>query len=104
MIMHGLLVSVIELLRSRGLSVIEAESYAQVLEEPLLNLEGDNAEGETARGPDFWLAGVRGAAGSVQQQRRAPRAALAPQHDAARHRDRVAISVSFGRPADRRAI
>lgn len=64
MIMHGLLVSVIELLRSRGLSVIEAESYAAVLEEPLLNLEGDNAEGETSRGPDFWLAGVRGAAGS----------------------------------------
>lgn len=64
MIMHGLLVSVIELLRSRGMSVIEAQSYAEVLEEPLLNLEGDNAEGETSRGPDFWLAGVRGAAGS----------------------------------------
>ena len=64
MIMHALLVSVIELLRSRGLSVIDPESYALVLEEPLLNLEGDNAEGETARGGDFWLAGVRGAAGS----------------------------------------
>jgi DGQHR domain-containing protein len=64
MIMHGLLVSVIELLRSRGLSVIEPESYAQTLEETLLNLEGDNAEGETSRGADFWLAGVRGAAGS----------------------------------------
>ncbi len=64
MIMHGLLVKVIELLRSRGLSVIEAESYSGILEETLLNLEGDNAEGETSRGADFWLAGVRGAAGS----------------------------------------
>jgi DGQHR domain-containing protein len=64
MIMHPMLVSVIELLRSRGLSVIEPESYAEVLEDTLLNLEGDNAEGETARGADFWLAGVRGAAGS----------------------------------------
>jgi DGQHR domain-containing protein len=64
MIMHSLLVSVIELLRSRGLSVIESESYAQVLEEPLMALEGDNAEGEMARGADFWLAGSRGAAGS----------------------------------------
>ena len=54
----------IELLRSRGMSVIEAESYAEVLEEPLLTLDGDNAEGVTARGHEFWLAGVRGAAGS----------------------------------------
>ncbi len=64
MIMHGLLVSVIELLRSRGLSVIDPDSYASVLEEPLLTLEGDNAEGDIARGADFWLAGIRGAAGS----------------------------------------
>ncbi len=64
MIMHTLLVSVIELLRSRGLSVIDADSYETVLEEPLLGLEGDNAEGEISRGVDFWLAGVRGAAGS----------------------------------------
>jgi DGQHR domain-containing protein len=64
MIMHGLLVSVIELLRSLGLSVIDPESYAQVLTEPLLTLEGDNAEGDISRGADFWLAGVRGAAGS----------------------------------------
>jgi DGQHR domain-containing protein len=64
MIMHALLVSVIELLRSRGLSVVEPDSYAEVLTEPLLTLEGDNAEGDIARGADFWLAGVRGAAGS----------------------------------------
>jgi DGQHR domain-containing protein len=63
MIMHGLLIKVIELLRSRGLSVVEPESYGGILEETLLNLEGDNAEGEIARGADFWLAGVRGAAG-----------------------------------------
>jgi DGQHR domain-containing protein len=78
MIMHALLVSVIELLRSLGLSVIESESYAKVLAEPLLTLEGDNAEGDISRGADFWLAGVRGAAGSFSSNagRRVLRARL----------------------------
>ena len=64
MIMHGLLVSVIEYLRSKGKSVIEPESYAEALSEALLNLEGDTATGEIARGADFWKAGPAGAAGS----------------------------------------
>ena len=78
MIMHALLVSVIELLRSLGLSVIDPESYARVLDEPLLTLEGDNAEGDISRGADFWLAGVRGAAGSFSSNagRRVLRARL----------------------------
>ena len=78
MIMHGLLVSVIELLRSRGLSVIDPDSYAEVLQEPLLTLEGDTAEGDIARGADFWLAGGRGAAGSFSSNagRRVLRARL----------------------------
>ena len=78
MIMHALLVSVIELLRSLGLSVIDPQSYAQVLTDPLLELEGDNAEGDVSRGADFWLAGVRGAAGSFSSNagRRVLRARL----------------------------
>jgi DGQHR domain-containing protein len=63
-IMHTLLISVIELLRSRGMSVIDPEAYAEVLAAPLSNLEGDTAEGSIARGADFWRAGVQGAAGS----------------------------------------
>lgn len=63
-IMHALLISVVELLRSKGMSVIDPESYEQVLNDTLLNLEGDTAEGSVARGADFWRSGVQGAAGS----------------------------------------
>lgn len=64
MIMHSLLVPVIELLRSKGMSLVDPESYEDVLRETLANLEGDTADGEIARGADFWLAGSHGAAGS----------------------------------------
>lgn len=64
MIMHQLLISTLELLKSQGRSVVEAESYAEVLRQPLLDLEGDTGEGGVARGADFWLSGVQGAAGS----------------------------------------
>lgn len=64
MIMHGLLVSVLEYVRSTGRSVIEPEAYADALHDALLELEGDTSEGEVARGSDFWLSGAEGAAGS----------------------------------------
>ena len=64
MIMHGLLISVIEYLRSKGKSVVEPQSYSLALKDTLLSLEGDNATGEIARGSDFWKAGSEGAAGS----------------------------------------
>ena len=63
-IMHQLLISVIEQLRSKGQSVVDPHAYEDVLSDALLNLEGDTAEGDVARGSDFWLAGVKGAAGS----------------------------------------
>jgi DGQHR domain-containing protein len=63
-IMHSLLISVLELLRSTGQSVLDPEAYSEALSEALLSLEGDTAEGDVARGADFWLAGVQGAAGS----------------------------------------
>jgi len=64
MVMHTLLVSVIEYVRSTGRSLIESEPYSDALQEALLNLEGDTSSGGVARGPDFWLAGGDGAAGS----------------------------------------
>lgn len=63
-IMHSLLISVLELLRSKGMSVVEPDAYADVLHDTLMNLEGDTADGGVARGPDFWRSGVQGAAGS----------------------------------------
>jgi len=63
-IMHSLLISVLELLRSKGLSVVDPDAFQEVLSEPFLNLEGDTADGSVARAADFWLAGVHGAAGS----------------------------------------
>lgn len=63
-IMHGLLVSVLEYIRSTGRSVIEPQAYAEALEGALLQVEGDNREGDVVRGAEFWLAGAEGAAGS----------------------------------------
>jgi DGQHR domain-containing protein len=64
MVMHGLLVSLIEYVRSKGQSVIEPESYAEPLKGVLVELEGDTATGDIARGADFWRVGPDGAAGS----------------------------------------
>ena len=63
-ILHTLLISVLEYVRSTGRSVIEPEPYADALEDVLMDLEGDTRTGNIARGPDFWLAGGEGAAGS----------------------------------------
>ena len=63
-IMHGLLVSVLEYIRSTGRSVIEAQPYADAMQQTLLDLEGDTSNGDVVRGADFWLAGGEGAAGS----------------------------------------
>ena len=62
--MHVLLVSVIEHVRSAGNSVIEPSSYGRVLETPLTELQGENPEGDVARGTEFWRVGSAGAAGS----------------------------------------
>ena len=64
MTMHALLLTVIEHVRENGDSVIEAESYVQVLSEPLQALQGDNHDGSVVSGSDFWLAGAAGAAGT----------------------------------------
>jgi len=64
MVFHALLVNVIEVIRSNGSSVIDPESYARILEEPLVGLEGDSGLGVPVQGADFWKSGIEGAAGS----------------------------------------
>ena len=63
-ILNGLLVSVIEYVRSRGDSVLEPLSYEKAMSEALTEIEGDTSNGDVARGAEFWLAGRDGAAGS----------------------------------------
>lgn len=63
-VMHIVLVPLIEYIRSVGNSVIDPESYADVLRDPLLNLQETTADGTPVSGDDFWKAGPDGAAGS----------------------------------------
>lgn len=63
-ILNGLLVAVLEYVRSTGESVLEPESFAKAMSEALTEIEGDTGGGDVARGAEFWLAGRDGAAGS----------------------------------------
>ena len=63
-VMHLVLLTVIEVMRSRGRSLKEPEDYADTLRKALLTLEGSTANDEMARGAGFWLSGPNGAAGT----------------------------------------
>jgi len=63
-VLHTVLVNIIEIVKSKGLAVMEPDSYAKILREPLEQLQGDDAEGTPVSGLDFWRAAPRGAAGS----------------------------------------
>jgi hypothetical protein len=62
--MHSILVPVIERIRSMGRSVLESESYIDILQEPLLNLQDATGTGEHRPGRRLLKAGPEGAAGS----------------------------------------
>lgn len=63
-VMHQLLPIVIEIIRSRNGSVLDAEQYAEVMTDPLENLNDQTADGTLVSGADFWRSGPDGAAGS----------------------------------------
>jgi DGQHR domain-containing protein len=63
-VLHHVLPDVIEIVRSKGWSVIEANSYAGLLKTVFEQLEGDNVEGHPIKGVEFWASAPRGAAGS----------------------------------------
>jgi DGQHR domain-containing protein len=64
-VLHAVMPQTLELVRSKGWSVMEASSYSRVLRDALQKLEGDNANGEPVSGVDFWASAPNGgAAGS----------------------------------------
>jgi DGQHR domain-containing protein len=64
-VLNQVLITVVELVRSQGRSVLDPESYSNILAEPLgEELQGDSGEGDVVRGIDFWRTGSEGAAGS----------------------------------------
>lgn len=63
-VLHTALVPILELVRSKGFSVLEPESYEAVLSEPMRRLQGDDSHGIPVSGVDFWRVAPHGAAGS----------------------------------------
>lgn len=61
--LHSLLPTVMELVRAKNGSVLNAEEYREVLDEALTELEEITPKGEKATGADFWRAAPNGAAG-----------------------------------------
>ena len=63
-VMHTLLTQVIEIARSRGEPLTEADTFTKILKNSLEQLEGENASGDPVSGTNFWRAAPLGAAGS----------------------------------------
>ncbi len=64
LVLHTLLPEVIELVRDRGYSTTDPESYERLIGSALTGLQGENAAGDVVNGLDFWAAAPLGAAGS----------------------------------------
>jgi hypothetical protein len=61
--LHNVLVAVLEYVRSAGMSVTDPDVYADLMREPLIELDGETQSGEFATGLQFWVSGPDGAAG-----------------------------------------
>ena len=59
--LHPVLVNMLAIMVSNGLSVRSPEDFAEVLETPLKTLGGQNQDGEEIQGADFWRRGAAGA-------------------------------------------
>lgn len=62
-VMHRILPDIILRVKFNGNPHHDEDAYAFILEETLLNLEGENNLSEMVRGADFWRSGRSGAAG-----------------------------------------
>ncbi|RYE10804.1 MAG: DGQHR domain-containing protein [Hyphomicrobiales bacterium] len=63
-VLHTILTQVVEIARSGGHSVTEAETYSKIVRKAVEQLEGENASGDPVSGLNFWRAAPLGAAGS----------------------------------------
>ncbi|MDE2686683.1 MAG: DGQHR domain-containing protein [Chloroflexota bacterium] len=61
--LHAVLVNVLAIMGSRGLSVLEPSKYAEIISKSLNELGGTNKQGEYVVGTDFWKRGADGASG-----------------------------------------
>ena len=61
--LHAVLVNVLAIMGSNGLSILDADEYAKVMRKSLQELNGSNGEGELVAGVDFWKRGGEGASG-----------------------------------------
>lgn len=62
-VMHQLLPSVLEIVRSRNGSVLEPDEYTEIFASVFENLEESSVSGDRVTGAQFWMSGPSGAAG-----------------------------------------
>ena len=63
-VLHSIMPDVIELVRGRGWSVVDSDSYARIFDGAMDGLHGENSTGDPVQGLEFWRAAPLGAAGS----------------------------------------
>ena len=61
--LHPLLINILAIMSSKGLSVVDQGKFAEVLDTPLKDLGALNPEGDWVQGDDFWRRGASGASG-----------------------------------------
>lgn len=61
--LHAVLVNVLAIMSSKGLSVLDPGKFAEIIEVPLKDLGGRNQDGGWVQGADFWKRGAEGASG-----------------------------------------
>ena len=61
--LHAVLVNVLAVMLSQGLSTVEPANHAEIMREPLIQLGETNGDGEWVEGADFWRRGAEGASG-----------------------------------------
>jgi hypothetical protein len=88
-VMHSILVPVIERIRSMGRSVLESESYIDILQEPLLNLQDATGTGEHRPGRRLLEGRAGGGRRFILQQRGATSSHREAERCAAGHPGRV---------------
>jgi DGQHR domain-containing protein len=63
-VLHAILPEVLEVVRDRGLSPTDPDTYSSLLDDTLMELEGENPDSETVNGLEFWAGLPEGAAGT----------------------------------------